>query len=64
MGHLRQTLLGNFLLASMLSLSDELRLQFEAVGDMPNDEHRIVRALLDGMIVKFQTKQLLGGLSI
>lgn len=43
--------------------SDELRLQFEAVSHMPEDERRIVRALLDGMIVKFQTKQMLGGLS-
>lgn len=43
--------------------SDELRLQFEAVSHMPDDERRIVRALLDGMIVKFQTKQMLGGLS-
>lgn len=43
--------------------SDELRLQFEAISHMPEDERRIVRALLDGMIVKFQTKQMLGGLS-
>lgn len=43
--------------------SDELRLQFEAVSYMPEDDRRIVRALLDGMIVKHQTKQLVGGLS-
>lgn len=43
--------------------SDERRLQFEAVSHMPMDERCIERALLDGMIVKFQTKQMLGGLS-
>lgn len=43
--------------------SDDLRLQFEAVSRMPEDEKRIVKALLEGMIVKYQTKQLVGGLS-
>jgi transcriptional regulator with XRE-family HTH domain len=43
--------------------SDDLRFQFEAVSHMPEDERRIVKALLDGMIVKFQTKQMVGGLS-
>lgn len=43
--------------------SDDLRLHFEAVSRMPEDEKRIVKALLEGMIVKYQTKQLVGGLS-
>jgi hypothetical protein len=34
--------------------SDDLRLQFEAVSRMPEEE---------GMIVKYQTKQMIGGLS-
>lgn len=43
--------------------SDDLRLQFEAVSKMPEEERKIVKALLEGMIVKYQTKQLVGGLS-
>jgi transcriptional regulator with XRE-family HTH domain len=41
---------------------EELRLQFEAVSHMPAEEKRIVQALLEGMIVKYQTKQMVGGL--
>ena len=43
--------------------TDDLRLQFEAVSRMPEEEKRIVKALLEGMIVKYQTKQMIGGLS-
>jgi len=43
--------------------TDDLRLQFEAVSCMPEEERKIVKALLEGMIVKYQTKQLVGGLS-
>ncbi len=43
--------------------TDDLRLQFEAVSKMPEEEKRIIKALLEGMIVKYQTKQLVGGLS-
>lgn len=42
---------------------DDLRLQFEAVSQMPDEEKKIVKALLDGMIVKYRTKQMVGGLS-
>jgi transcriptional regulator with XRE-family HTH domain len=42
--------------------SDDLRLQFEAVSHMPDEERRIIKALLDGMIFKYQTKQLVGTL--
>lgn len=43
--------------------TDDLRLQFEAVSRMPDAEKKIVKALLEGMIVKHQTKQMIGGLS-
>lgn len=43
--------------------SDDLALQFEAVSHMPDEERRIIRALLDGMIIKYQTKQMVGNLS-
>lgn len=43
--------------------TDDLRLQFEAVSRMPDEEKKIVKALLEGMIVKYQTKQMVGGLS-
>lgn len=37
---------------------EDLRLQFEAVSRMPPEDKRIVKALLEGMIIK--TKQLVG----
>jgi hypothetical protein len=43
--------------------SDDLRLQFEAVSHMADEDRRIVKALLDGMIVKYQTKLMVGSLS-
>ena len=43
--------------------SDDLALQFEAVSHMPDEERRIIKALLDGMIIKYQTKQMMGNLS-
>jgi transcriptional regulator with XRE-family HTH domain len=43
--------------------SDDLRLQFEAVSHMSDEDRRIIKALLDGMIVKHQTKQMVGNLS-
>lgn len=43
--------------------SDDLRLQFEAVSHMPEEERRIIKALLDGMILKHRTKQLVSDLS-
>jgi transcriptional regulator with XRE-family HTH domain len=43
--------------------SDDLRLQFEAVSHMADEDRRIVKALLEGMIVKYQTKQMVGNLS-
>ena len=42
--------------------SDDLALQFEAVSSMPEEERRIIKALLDGMIMKYQTRQMLNNL--
>jgi transcriptional regulator with XRE-family HTH domain len=43
--------------------SDDLLLQFEAVSHMPDDERRIIKALLDGMIMKYQTRKMVSSLS-
>lgn len=43
--------------------SDDLALQFEAVSHMPEKERSIIKALLDGMIVKYQTQQIVGNLA-
>jgi transcriptional regulator with XRE-family HTH domain len=40
--------------------SDDLHLQFEAVSRMPEEERSIVKALLDGMILRYQAKQIVG----
>jgi transcriptional regulator with XRE-family HTH domain len=40
--------------------SDDLRLQFEAISNMPVEERNIIKALLDGMILKYQAKQIVG----
>jgi len=42
---------------------EDLRLQFEAVSQMSSEEKRIIKALLEGMIIKHQTKQMVGSLS-
>jgi len=42
---------------------EELRLHFEAIAGMPAEEKQVVKALLEGMILKHQTKQLVGNLS-
>lgn len=43
--------------------SDDLALQFEAVSMMPEEERRIIKALLDGMIMKYQTRKMVSSLS-
>ena len=43
--------------------SEDLALQFEAVSHMPEEERRIIKALLDGMIIKYQTQQIIGNLA-
>ncbi|NOY15820.1 MAG: helix-turn-helix transcriptional regulator [Gammaproteobacteria bacterium] len=42
---------------------EDLRLQFEAVSHMPLEDKKVIKALLDGMIIKHQTKQMVSGLS-
>ena len=42
---------------------DELKLQFEAVRHMPPEDRQAIKALLDGMIVKHETKRLVGRIS-
>ena len=43
--------------------SDDLLLQFEAVSHMPDEERRIIKALLDDMIMKYQTQRMVSSLS-
>ncbi|TWB09207.1 helix-turn-helix protein [Nitrospirillum amazonense] len=43
--------------------SDEFRIQFEAVSQLPEEDRKVVKALLDGMIVKHQAKRMVGSLS-
>ena len=42
---------------------EELRLQFEAVTHMPEQDKHIVKALLDGMIIKHKTQQMVANIS-
>lgn len=37
---------------------ERLTLLFEAVASLPDDEQRVVQAVLDGLIVKHRTRQL------
>lgn len=41
---------------------DDLKLQFEAVRQLPPEDRQAIKAMLDGMIVKHRTKQLVGEL--
>lgn len=40
--------------------SDDLRLRFEAVSHMPEAEKAVIKALLDGMILKYQASRIMG----
>ncbi len=42
---------------------EDLRLQFEAISHMTSEEKKIIKALLDGMIIKHQTQQMVSNLS-
>ncbi len=42
---------------------EDLRLQFEAISRMTDDEKKVIKALLDGMIIKHQTQQMVSNLS-
>lgn len=37
--------------------SDALRLQFEAISHMPEDEQGIILELIEGMIIKYETRR-------
>jgi|SRR5690606_26315149 len=41
---------------------DDLKLQFEAVRQLPPEDRQAIKAMLDGMIVKHRTKQIVGEL--
>ena len=43
--------------------TEQMRLQFEAISQLPDEDQRAVRAMLDGMIVKHQAKKIVGSLS-
>jgi transcriptional regulator with XRE-family HTH domain len=36
---------------------DELRLQFDAIARMPKKEKLVIRELIDGMIIKYETQR-------
>ncbi len=40
-----------------LEPDEDLRLQFKAVSSMPPDEQRIVKQLLEGMIIKYEAER-------
>lgn len=42
----------------------DLMLQFEKVSQMSDDDKTIIKALLDGMIIKFQTEQMLNNRTV
>ncbi len=40
-----------------LEPDEDLRMQFKAVSDMPADEQRVVKQLLEGMIIKYEAER-------
>ncbi|WP_353375463.1 helix-turn-helix transcriptional regulator [Microbulbifer sp. SSSA007] len=38
-------------------LDEQLSLQFEAISQLPTEEKEIVKELLDGMIIKYQSRR-------
>lgn len=42
---------------------EDLRLQFEAISRVSDEDKRIIKALLDGMIIKHKTQQRVSNLS-
>lgn len=42
---------------------DELRLQFEAVTQLPEGDRQVIKAMIEGSIVKHETKPLVGRIS-
>ena len=42
---------------------DELRLQVEAVAQLPEPDQQVIKAMIEGIIVKHETKRLVGRIS-
>lgn len=42
---------------------EDFKLQFEAISRMPDEDKKVIKALLDGMIIKHQTRQMVSNLS-
>lgn len=42
---------------------EDLRLQFEAISRMSDEDKKVIKALLDGMIIKHKTQQMVSSLS-
>ena len=42
---------------------DELRLQFEVVTRLPEGDRQVIKALIKGIVVKHETKRLVGRIS-
>lgn len=40
-----------------LAPDEDLRLQFKAVSNMPEEEQRVVKQLLEGMIIKYEAER-------
>jgi transcriptional regulator with XRE-family HTH domain len=40
-----------------LEPDEDLRMQFKAVSDMPPEEQRVVKQLLEGMIIKYEAER-------
>jgi len=43
--------------------SEDLMLQFETVAQIPDEDKRVIKALLEGMIIKHKTKALVSNLN-
>jgi len=40
-----------------LEPDEDLRLQFKAVSNMPNEEQQVIKQLLEGMIIKYEAER-------
>ncbi len=40
-----------------LEPDEDLRLQFQAISNMPEDEQQVIRQLLEGMIIKYEAQR-------
>ena len=44
-------------------LPDKLKLKLEAINQMSDEDQKAIQTLLDGMIIKHQTQQIVGSLN-